>query len=130
MNGACWRREAWSKGPRMRPSAPVSRSLTSRRCCRGCRATPSAPASGARGLASDLDALRRALQPGVTALPEKPGGLGLFLTQVLLRQNGGGMMMRTGDAHLDVGVPPAANLGLAPMRGTLVTLRFRTDSPF
>jgi anti-sigma regulatory factor (Ser/Thr protein kinase) len=83
-----------------------------------------------RELSSDLDALRTALQAGVTALPEKPGGFGLFVTQVLLRQNGGGMMMRSGDAHLDTGSPPEGSFGHALMRGTLVSLRFRTDSPF
>jgi anti-sigma regulatory factor (Ser/Thr protein kinase) len=82
-----------------------------------------------RDIASDLQALQTALQAGVTALPEKPGGLGLYVTQILLRENGGGMMMRSGDAHLNAGSPPATNFGLEPMHGTLVTLRFRTDSP-
>lgn len=81
-------------------------------------------------LTSDLVALHTAMKAGVTARPEKPGGLGLFLSQLLLRHNGGGMVMRSGTAQLEGGAAPSESFDLVPMHGTLVTLRFRTDQPF
>jgi anti-sigma regulatory factor (Ser/Thr protein kinase) len=83
-----------------------------------------------RDLGSDLIALQTAMKAGVTARPERPGGLGLFFTQLLLRHNGGGMVMRSGAAQLEVGATPSASVDIVAMRGTLVTLRFRTDHPF
>ena len=81
-------------------------------------------------LPSDLAALRTAMQAGVTARPEKPGGLGLFVTHQLLRHNGGALIMRSGTAQLELGATPSEDQGLAELPGTLVTLRFRTDQPF
>lgn len=82
-----------------------------------------------RALASDLEALRTALLPGVTGRRDSPGGLGLTFTHILLHGSGGGLAMRSGTAHLEVGATPAADFHLMRMRGTLVTLRFRTDQP-
>jgi hypothetical protein len=87
-------------------------------------------------ITSDLASLRAAMEAGVTARPVKPegqqnpGGLGLFLTHALLRDTGGGMTMRSGTAELQTGADPGDSVGLEPMRGTLVTLRFRTNAHF
>jgi anti-sigma regulatory factor (Ser/Thr protein kinase) len=78
-------------------------------------------------LESDLVALRTALLPDVSTRIEKPGGLGLYATQHLLQRNGGGLVVRSGTAQLEVGATFSESIGLAPMHGTLVTLRFRTD---
>jgi hypothetical protein len=81
-------------------------------------------------IASDLDALRIAVTPGLTGDPERPGaGLGLYLTRLLLRDNRGALIMRSGTAQLEAGEAFTESLALAPMRGTLVRLRFRTDQP-
>ena len=56
-------------------------------------------------------------------------GLGLYLTHLLLRDNGGALLLRSGTAQLEVGATPSDTFHLAPLRGTLVTLRFRTDKP-
>ena len=38
--------------------------------------------------------------------------------------------MRSGNGQVEVGATPSESLDLAFMRGTLVTLRFRTNEPF
>lgn len=81
-------------------------------------------------LTSHLVALRTAMEAGVTGRSGKPGGFGLYFTKLLLRANGGAMVMRSGNAQIEVGATPADSLDLAFMAGTLVTLRFRTNQPF
>lgn len=56
-----------------------------------------------RDLTSDLVALQTATQAGVTGRRGKPGGFGLYFTQLLLHANGGGMVMRSGTAQLELG---------------------------
>lgn len=82
-----------------------------------------------RGIESDLDALRAAVQAGVTGRATEPGGLGLFLTQFLLTRNGGSLAIRSGSARLEVGAAGSEESAMAHMPGTMVTLRFRTDRP-
>jgi hypothetical protein len=84
------------------------------------------------GITSDLSALRTAVTAGATARPNRPGhlGLGLYLTQLLLRDNGGAFIVRSGTARLELGATPSEDYELARMRGTLVIMRFRTDNPF
>lgn len=82
-----------------------------------------------RDLTSDLIALKTATEDGVTGRRGEPGGFGLYLTRLLLQFNGGGMVMRSGTAQLEVGASCSERFGLADMRGTLVTLRFLTNQP-
>ncbi len=88
-------------------------------------------ANPTQAIASDLDALRTAVTPGVSARPDRPGpvGLGIYLTQLLLSDNGGALVMRSGTAQLEASATPSYAFDLARLRGTLVTLRFRTDKP-
>lgn len=83
-----------------------------------------------RELSSDLEALRTALRAGVTGRIDKLGGLGLFFTRILLQANGGVLVVRSGTARLATGAAYAEEFDLVEMKGTLVTLRFRTDRPF
>jgi len=83
-----------------------------------------------RELSSDLEALRAALRAGVTGRTDKPGGLGLFFTRVLLQANGGILVVRSGTARVATGAVYEEEFNLVAMRGTLVTFSFRTDRPF
>lgn len=83
-----------------------------------------------RDLGSDLAALQTAVLAGVTGRTDQPGGLGLFVIHVLLQANGGSLVLRSGTAQLAAGTEPRQDSGLVGMRGTLITVRFRTDRPF
>ena len=79
----------------------------------------------------DLEALKIAISLGGSARidPQRPVGLGLYFIQLMLRDNGGEFAVRSGRAGIVIGPASAESAGLAPMPGTLVTLRFRTDRP-
>jgi anti-sigma regulatory factor (Ser/Thr protein kinase) len=81
-------------------------------------------------VSDDAQAITRALQPRVTATPERNAGIGLFITKMLLRANGGSLLVRSGYGAVIAGESgERATLEDAPMRGTLVALRARTDRP-
>jgi hypothetical protein len=80
---------------------------------------------------TDLEALKIAVSPGGSGRvdPPAPAGLGLYFIQLMLRDNGGELAVRSAEAELVIGPSPSESLGLTTMSGTLVTLRFRTDKP-
>jgi hypothetical protein len=81
-------------------------------------------------IASDAEAIRLALEPGVTGVANRPrGGLGLYLTRFLLSDNGGLITVRSGSGEVVAGTRDAVRTDLAPLRGTLVVLRARSDRP-
>lgn len=63
----------------------------------------------------DVAAIETALEPMVTATPDRNTGLGLSLTRFLLRRNGGQLMVRSGKAAVYAGVTEGAMC--APSRG-------------
>jgi anti-sigma regulatory factor (Ser/Thr protein kinase) len=81
-----------------------------------------------QGIVSDLEAIRAALKPGVTGVPKGKGGIGLFLTQILLRE-GGLLVIRSGSASVESSEEEIGRNGLPNFPGTLVVLRAPTDRP-
>ena len=77
----------------------------------------------------DAQAIVRALQPHVSATPERNSGIGLFVTRLLLRANGGSLLVRSGYGAVYEGASDQVTLEQARMPGTLVALRARTDRP-
>lgn len=77
----------------------------------------------------DADAIETALQPRVTATPERNSGIGLFITRMLLKANGGSMIVRSGFGALHGGVVDRVESKDVYLPGTLVAIRVRTDKP-
>lgn len=80
---------------------------------------------------TDLEALKIAVSLGGSGRvdPPTPAGLGLYLIQLMLLDNGGELAVRSGRAELVIGPSNSEAVGLTAMTGTLVSLRFRTDKP-
>jgi anti-sigma regulatory factor (Ser/Thr protein kinase) len=78
-------------------------------------------------IADDATAITRALQPRVSATPERNAGIGLFITKLLLEANGGLLLVRSGHGSVQAGVVDDTRLESASLPGTLVALRARTD---
>jgi signal transduction histidine kinase len=78
---------------------------------------------------NDVDAIQTALEPMVTATPERNTGLGLSLTRFLLRRNGGELMVRSNLGAVYAGSAERAVYCDTPFPGTIVTLTARTDAP-
>lgn len=79
--------------------------------------------------ADDASAITRALQPRVSATPERNAGIGLFITKLLLEANGGLLLVRSGHGAVQAGVNDRAETESVALPGTLVALRARTDRP-
>lgn len=77
----------------------------------------------------DVTAIEAALRPRVSSTPERNAGIGLFVTKLLLRENGGILMVRSGDGAVYSGVQDVARSLAVSFSGTLVALRARTDRP-
>lgn len=77
----------------------------------------------------DVDAIVTALQPRVTSTPERNSGIGLFVTRLLLRENGGTLAVRSGQGAVYAGAREDAHASEVEFPGTLVALRARTDRP-
>lgn len=75
----------------------------------------------------DVTAITRALQPRITATPERNAGIGLFITKLLLEANGGLLLVRSGYGSVYAGGVDQARMESFVMPGTLVALRARTD---
>lgn len=80
-------------------------------------------------ISEDAVAIQTALQPRVTSTPERNAGIGLFITKLLLRENGGFFMVRSGKAAVYAGSQEEAVVARTPFPGTIVALRARTDRP-
>ena len=80
-------------------------------------------------IADDATAIETALRPRVTSTPERNSGIGLFVTRLLLRANGGFFVVRSGNAALYAGSQEEVVPARTPFPGTIVALRARTDRP-
>jgi hypothetical protein len=77
----------------------------------------------------DVSAIERALEPMVTATPNRNTGLGLSLTRFLLRRNGGQLMVRSGEGAVYAGFAEESRMCAPAFPGTIVSLTARTDAP-
>jgi anti-sigma regulatory factor (Ser/Thr protein kinase) len=80
-------------------------------------------------ITSDVEAIETAVQPYVTATPERNGGIGLFVTNLLLAANGGEMLIRSGNGAMHSGDVISTHLRTVDLPGTMVVLRANTDRP-
>lgn len=80
-------------------------------------------------ISDDVTAISTALEPRVTATPERNAGIGLYITRLLLRENGGTLVVRSGSGAVYSGVDERAEVTAVSFPGTLVALRARTDRP-
>ena len=78
----------------------------------------------------DVSAVRAALSPGVTSAPGDGKGMGLYLAKLVLADNEGRLMLRSGNAQVDEPSGVWAPDLLANFKGTLVTVLARLDRPF
>lgn len=83
-----------------------------------------------RHIEDDATAIDTALQPQVTSTPERNSGIGLFITRMVLKANGGSLFVRSGRGAVYAGVEDRTETTDIAMPGTLVALRARTDMPF
>lgn len=77
----------------------------------------------------DVAAINTALQPHVSSTPERNSGIGLFVTRLLLRENGGLLLVRSGGGAVYAGVEEGSEIRDVAFPGTLVALQARTDRP-
>ncbi len=77
----------------------------------------------------DAEAIERAMEPMVTATPDRNTGLGLSLTRFMLRRNGGQLIVRSGEAAVYAGYREHSETCPYGWPGTIVTLVARTDAP-
>lgn len=80
-------------------------------------------------IATDVDAIATALEPRVTSTPERNGGFGLAVSQLLLEANGGTLYVRSGHGSVYRGASDREQPRDFALPGTLVALRARTDRP-
>lgn len=80
-------------------------------------------------IGDDVTAISTALEPRVTATPERNSGIGLFVTRLLLRANGGVLVVRSGLGEVYSGAQEGAREAMVSFPGTLVALRARMDRP-
>ena len=78
-------------------------------------------------ITDDVEAIKTALQPFVTSTPARNLGTGLFITKLLLRQNGGDLLIRSGNGLVRGGTQEMAEHSDLELPGTVVALRARTD---
>lgn len=77
----------------------------------------------------DVTAIDTALQPMVTATPERNRGLGLALTRFVLAGNGGLLTVRSGRGTVYSGRAEGTHESDVSFSGTIVSLTARTDQP-
>jgi hypothetical protein len=80
-------------------------------------------------ISTDVDAIEKALEPMVTATPQRNTGLGLSLTRYLLRRNGGQLMVRSGEGAVYAGFKEGSESCDVAFPGTIVTLTALTNAP-
>jgi anti-sigma regulatory factor (Ser/Thr protein kinase) len=80
-------------------------------------------------IGDDVSAVLEAMRPGVTSEPGSGRGMGLFFTRLMLADNGGTLMVRSGHARVQEPDHTATEAPLPWFRGTLVTALARLDRP-
>jgi hypothetical protein len=80
-------------------------------------------------IADDVSAITTALLPRVSSTPERNGGFGLAVSQLLLKANGGTLSVRSGHGSIQTGTSERRQHRELAVPGTLVALRARTDRP-
>jgi anti-anti-sigma regulatory factor/anti-sigma regulatory factor (Ser/Thr protein kinase) len=75
----------------------------------------------------DLVAIETAIKPRVTETPDRNAGIGLFVTKLLLRANGGLLMIRSGYGAVYSGHREDGFVRKVSLPGTLVTIRALAD---
>ncbi|HKI85289.1 MAG TPA: hypothetical protein VKA53_00955 [Thermoanaerobaculia bacterium] len=78
---------------------------------------------------NDVDAIATALEPRVTATPHRNSGIGLSITKLLLRENDGQLIVRSGTGLVVGGDKERAEAMPLKLPGTIVAMRARTDQP-
>lgn len=78
---------------------------------------------------NDVDAIETALEPRVTATPDRNSGIGLSITKLLLRENEGQLIVRSGTGLVVGGAEARAETRPVELPGTIVAMRARTDQP-
>lgn len=78
----------------------------------------------------DLSAIKAAVRPGATADPGSGGGYGLFLARLVVRDNGGSIIIRSGTAEWSQGSQIDERSCNIWSPGTLAVVRARLDRPF
>jgi hypothetical protein len=99
----------------------------------GIRASLSQNATYA-SIESDVSAIERALELGVTSKPGSEGltrhsGYGLSVTEHLLQKNGGRLIVRSGHGEVHVGAEPRVEESEVDFPGTLVVMEAWTNAP-
>jgi anti-sigma regulatory factor (Ser/Thr protein kinase) len=79
--------------------------------------------------AGDLAAIRSAMNAHATGEPARGAGMGLYLARNLVRDNGGGLLIRSGTASRELGPTVADSADLPSLQGTLVVATLGTNSP-
>lgn len=77
----------------------------------------------------DVTAINTALQPYVSSTPDRNSGIGLFITRLLLRENGGTLVVRSGLGAVYSGAEEREHEAEIGFPGTLVAVRARIDRP-
>jgi anti-sigma regulatory factor (Ser/Thr protein kinase)/anti-anti-sigma regulatory factor len=83
----------------------------------------------AEDAADDISAIKAAIQPLVTATPERNSGYGLALTRLLLELNDGRLIVWSGEGKVQLG-EKSYEKRVDNFPGTMVALRLHTDRPF
>lgn len=81
------------------------------------------------GIATDVEAIRTALEPRVSSTPERNAGIGLYITNLLLHANGGQLLVRSGRGAILRGAIDAEEERDIDFPGTIVAIRAHTDAP-
>lgn len=77
----------------------------------------------------DLSAIKAAVGPGATSDPGSGGGYGLFLARLVVRDNGGAILVRSGTTEWSEGAGTSSR-PCFQSNGTLIVVRARINQPF
>ncbi len=83
-----------------------------------------------QGMNDDLTAIVTSMGAGSTAEPGTGGGMGLFIARLVIRDNGGTLTIRSGDAQREEGDEVNDSTLLPELSGTLVSISARLNRPF
>ncbi len=80
-------------------------------------------------IGDDLTAIKTAMGPRASGEPGTGGGMGLYLARLLVRDNGGRFLLRSGDASREECETVSDLTQLPHLYGTLISIELRTDLP-